>query len=36
MQKVFDEVSALDKRCVDQFGLSEDLLMEHAAASYAK
>jgi len=33
MQKVFDEVSALDKRCVDLFGLSEDLLMEHAAAS---
>ncbi|NQZ93400.1 MAG: NAD(P)H-hydrate dehydratase [Moritella sp.] len=33
MQKVFDDVSALDKRCVDKFGLSEDLLMEHAAAS---
>ena len=33
MQKVFDEVSSLDKRCYDEFGLSEDLLMEHAAAS---
>ncbi|KXO09128.1 NAD(P)HX epimerase / NAD(P)HX dehydratase [Moritella sp. JT01] len=33
MQKVFDDVNALDKRCIDQFGLSEDLLMEHAAAS---
>ncbi|CED60519.1 Putative uncharacterized protein [Moritella viscosa] len=33
MQKVFDDVNALDKRCVDLFGLSEDLLMEHAAAS---
>lgn len=33
MQKVFDEVNTLDKRCYDEFGLSEDLLMEHAAAS---
>jgi len=33
MQKVFDDVNALDKRCVELFGLSEDLLMEHAAAS---
>ena len=33
MQKVFDDVNALDKRCLDEFGLSDDLLMEHAAAS---
>lgn len=33
MQKVFDEVNSLDKRCYDDFGLSEDLLMEHAASS---
>lgn len=33
MQKVFDDVNALDNRCCDEFGLSEDLLMEHAAAS---
>jgi len=33
MQKVFDDVNTLDKRCVDKFELSEDLLMEHAAAS---
>ena len=31
MQKLFDEVSTLDKRCYDKFGLSEDILMEHAA-----
>jgi len=33
MQKVFDEVNTLDKRCYEEFGLSEDILMEHAAAS---
>ena len=33
MQKVFDEVNTLDKRCYKEFGLSEDILMEHAAAS---
>jgi len=33
MQYVFDEVNTLDKRCYDEFGLSEDILMEHAAAS---
>jgi len=33
MQKVFDEVNTLDKRCYEKFGLSEDLLMEHAANS---
>jgi hydroxyethylthiazole kinase-like uncharacterized protein yjeF len=35
MQKVFDEVGSLDKRCYEQFGLSEDLLMENAANSMA-
>jgi ADP-dependent NAD(P)H-hydrate dehydratase / NAD(P)H-hydrate epimerase len=35
MQKLFDEVGSLDKRCYEQFGLSEDLLMEHAADGMA-
>jgi len=35
MQKLYDEVSSLDKRCYDDFGLSEDLLMEHAARGMA-
>ncbi|PLY05939.1 MAG: bifunctional ADP-dependent NAD(P)H-hydrate dehydratase/NAD(P)H-hydrate epimerase [Arcobacter sp.] len=33
MQKLFYEVASLDKRCYEQFALSEDLLMEHASAS---
>ncbi len=33
MQKVFDEVNSLDKKCYKDFGLSEDILMEHAATS---
>ena len=33
MQKVFDEVGTLDKKCYEQYGLSEDILMEHAATS---
>ena len=33
MQKVFKEVGTLDIRCYEQFGLSEDILMEHAATS---
>jgi len=39
MQKIFQEVSSLDKRCYEEFGLCEDILMEHAAngmASYIK
>jgi len=39
MQKLFDEVSSLDARCYEEFGLSEDILMEHAAngmASYIR
>ena len=35
MQKLFDEVNSLDKRCYEKFLLSEDLLMEHAASSIA-
>ena len=33
MEKIFDEVATLDKRCYEQYGLSEDILMEHAANS---
>lgn len=31
MKKVFDELNSLDRRCYEEFQLSEDLLMEHAA-----
>jgi len=31
MKKVFNEVITLDKRCYEEFALSEDILMEHAA-----
>lgn len=33
MQKIFDEVNSLDKRCYEEFFLNEDILMEHAASS---
>ena len=33
MEKIFDEVATLDKKCYDKFGLNEDILMEHAANS---
>lgn len=39
MQKLFDEVGSLDKRCYQTYHLNEDILMEHAAngvASYIK
>ena len=36
MQKLFDEVGSLDKRCYEKFCLSEDILMEHAADGMAK
>jgi len=36
MQKLYDEVARLDKRCYDEFGLSEDILMEHAANGIAR
>lgn len=36
MKKVFDEVGTLDRRCYEEFSLSEDILMEHAASSMAR
>ncbi len=36
MQKIFDEVMSLDKRCYEEFALSEDILMEHAAQYLAQ
>eukprot|EP01029_Cantina_marsupialis_P005648 TRINITY_DN16167_c0_g2_i1.p1 TRINITY_DN16167_c0_g2~~TRINITY_DN16167_c0_g2_i1.p1 ORF type:complete len:462 (-),score=76.07 TRINITY_DN16167_c0_g2_i1:1300-2685(-) len=36
MQNIYYEVGTLDKRCYEQFELSEDLLMEHAASSLAQ
>ena len=35
MQNLYDEVSSLDTRCYDEFGLTEDILMEHAANGMA-
>ena len=35
MQNLYDEVSFLDQRCYEEFALSEDLLMEHAADGMA-
>jgi len=35
MQRLFDEVTSLDKRCYDKFGLSEDILMENAGGGIA-
>lgn len=32
MQKVFLECASLDKRCYDEYSLSEDILQEHAAS----
>jgi ADP-dependent NAD(P)H-hydrate dehydratase / NAD(P)H-hydrate epimerase len=36
MQNIFDEVGTLDRRCCENFGLSEDILMEHAAEGMAQ
>ena len=36
MQNVYDEVLTLDKRCYEEFLLSEDILMEHAANHLAQ
>jgi hydroxyethylthiazole kinase-like uncharacterized protein yjeF len=39
MQNIFYEVNSLDRRCYEEFHLSEDILMEHAAngmATYIK
>jgi len=33
MQKIFDEVNSLDKRCYEKFDLTEDILMENASIS---
>jgi len=33
LQKVFDEVNSLDSKCYEEYLLSEDILMEHAATS---
>ncbi len=35
MQKVFTECNTLDRRCYEKYGLSEDILMEHAARGMA-
>ncbi len=35
MQKLFDEVGSLDRRCYEEFELSEDILMEHASEGMA-
>ncbi|RLA72063.1 MAG: bifunctional ADP-dependent NAD(P)H-hydrate dehydratase/NAD(P)H-hydrate epimerase [Epsilonproteobacteria bacterium] len=35
MQFLFNEVTSLDRRCYEQFDLSEDILMEHAADGMA-
>ncbi|MDD2828688.1 MAG: NAD(P)H-hydrate dehydratase [Sulfuricurvum sp.] len=35
MQNLYSEVTSLDKRTVEQFGLSEEVMMEHAALSCA-
>ncbi|QOY51994.1 NAD(P)H-hydrate dehydratase [Candidatus Sulfurimonas baltica] len=36
MQKLFEEVATLDKRCYEEFFLNEDILMEHAANGIAE
>jgi len=36
MQNLFYEVDSLDKRCYEDFHLSEDILMEHAANGMAQ
>ena len=35
MQKVFQNCYALDKKCYEEYGLTEDILMEHAASGMA-
>ena len=36
MQKVFGSCYAMDQRCYDEYGLTEDILMEHAAEGMAE
>lgn len=31
MKKIFDEVRSLDKRAIEEFHLTEDILMENAS-----
>jgi len=33
MKKIFDEVASLDQKCYQEYNLSEDILMEHAASA---
>lgn len=36
MLNVFEDVRLLDRRCYEEYGLNEDLLMEHAASALAR
>lgn len=36
MQNIYYEVGSLDKRCYEEFELTEDLLMEHAASALSR
>ena len=36
MQRVFDDCYTMDRRCYEEFELTEDILMEHAADGIAK
>jgi len=36
MRKVFKDCYAMDRRCYDEYGLTEDILMEHAAKGIKK
>lgn len=36
MKQLFYEVNSLDKRCYDEYELSEDLLMENASIGLTK
>ncbi|WP_353661480.1 NAD(P)H-hydrate dehydratase [Hydrogenimonas sp. SS33] len=36
MQKIFKDCYGLDRRCYEKFGLTEDILMEHAADAMAR
>jgi len=36
MRKVFKDCYAMDQRCYDEYGLTEDILMEHAAKGIKK
>lgn len=36
MQNLYTEVSSLDRRCVERYRLSEEVMMEHAASAIAR